>query len=56
MGRKTAEVSALSSKNVLDKYESLTGEDLGRELNAFEKAKYEYSQLVMSLSKAFKED
>ena len=56
LGRKTAEISALSSKNVLDKYESLTGEDLGHELNASEKAKYEYSQWVMSLSKAFKED
>ena len=56
LGRKAAEISALSSKNFLDKYEYLTGEDLGHEPNAFEKAKYEYSQLVMTLSKAFKED
>ena len=29
LGREAAKLSALSSKNLLDKYEYLTGEDLG---------------------------
>ena len=39
----------LSSKNLLDKYEYLTGEDLGYKPNVFEKAKFEYSPLGMTL-------
>ena len=46
----------MSSKNLLDKFEYLTGEDLGYKPNVFEKAKFEYSSLGMSLSKTFKED
>ena len=56
MGRKVAKISALSSKSHLDKYEYLTGEDLGYKQNVFEKAEYEYFPLGMSLSKAFKKD
>ena len=52
LDRKAAEVSALSSKN-LDKYEYLTGEDLGLKPSTVEKAKFEYSPLGMSLNKAF---
>ena len=44
----TAKTSALSSKE-LDKYEYLTGEDLGYEPGAGEKFKFEYSPLVEAL-------
>ena len=39
---KAAEISVLSSKN-WDKYEYLTGEDLGLKPSTVEKAKFEYS-------------
>ena len=44
LDRKAAEISALSSKN-LDKYEYLTGEDLGLKSSTVEKPKFEYSLL-----------
>ena len=44
LGRKTAKISAFSSNN-LDKYEYLTGEDLGLKPNTVEQAKFEYSPL-----------
>ena len=47
---KTAEISALSSKN-LGKYEYLTGEDLGRKPSTVEKTKFEYSTLLKFLIK-----
>ena len=50
LDRKAAEISALSSKN-LDKYEYLTGEDLGLKPSTVEKAKFEYSPLVKFLIK-----
>ena len=50
LGRKAAKISALSSKNLLDKYEYLTGEDLGYKSNVFEKVKFEYSKLGMVLT------
>ena len=53
---KVAKISALSSKNLLDKYEHLAGEDLGYKPNGFEKAKFEYSPLSMLPNKAFKKD
>ena len=56
LGRQATRIYALSSKNVLDKYENLTGEVLGYKPNVFKKAKFEYSPLGMSLSKAFKKD
>ena len=52
LDREAAKISALSSKN-LDKYEYLTGEDLGPKPSTLEKAKFEYSPLGMSLNKAF---
>ena len=42
LDRKAAEISALSSKN-LDKYEYLTGKDLGLRPSTVEKVKFEYS-------------
>ena len=40
LDRKAAKISALSSNN-MDKYEYLTGEDLGLKPNTVEKAKFE---------------
>ena len=54
LGRDAAEISALSSKDLLEKYEYLTGEDLGYRPSVLEKTKYKYSPLGMSLSKSFK--
>ena len=56
LGREAAKISALSSKDLLEKYEYLTGEDLGHRPSALEKAKLEYSPLGISLSKSFKKD
>ena len=56
LGRETAKISALSSKDLLEKYEYLTGEDLGHRPSVLEKTKFEYSPLGMSLSKSFKKD
>ena len=55
LGRKAAEISAFSTKN-LDKYELLTGEDLGLKPSTVERAKFEYSPLGLSFSKAFKQN
>ena len=55
LSREAAKISALSCKN-LDRYEYLTGEDVGYKPSAFEKVKFEYSPLGMSLDKAFKKD
>ena len=41
---KAAKISALSSNN-LDKYEYLTGEDLGLKPSSIEQTKFEYSPL-----------
>ena len=56
LGREAAKISVLSSKDLLEKYEYLTGEDLGYRPSVFEKIKFEYSLLGMSLSKSFKKD
>ena len=56
LGREAANISALSSIDLLDKYEHLTSEDLGHKPSAFEKAKFEYFLLGISLSKALKKD
>ena len=45
LSREAAKTSALSSKDLLEKYEYLTGEDLGRRPSALEKTKFEYSPL-----------
>ena len=56
LGREAAKISALSSKDLLEKYEYLTGEDLGHIPCVLEKTKFEYSPLGMSVSKASKKD
>ena len=43
LGREAAKISALSSKDLLEKYEYLTGEDLGHRPSVLEKNKFEYS-------------
>ena len=44
LDRKAAKISALTSNN-LDKYERLTGEDLGLKPSIVEQVKFEYSPL-----------
>ena len=56
LGREAGKMSALSSKDLLEKYEYLTGEYLGHRPSVLEKAKFEYSPLGMPLSKSFKKD
>ena len=51
--REAAKISALSSKDLLEKYEYLRGEDLGHRPSVLEKTKFEYSPLGMSLIKSF---
>ena len=50
LDREVAKISALSSEE-LDKYEYLTGEDLGYKPGVVEKVKFEYSPLGEALSK-----
>ena len=56
LGREEAKISALPSKDLLEKYEYLTAEDLGRRPSVLEKTKFEYSPLGVLLSKSFKKD
>ena len=56
LGREAAKISALSSKDILEKYKYLTSEDLGHSPSVLEKTKFECSPLRMSLSKSFKKD
>ena len=53
--RKVAKISALSSNN-LDKYEYLTGEDLGLKPSTVEQAEFEYSPLGKIFNKGLSED
>ena len=53
LDRETAKISALSSKE-LDKYEYLTGEDLGCKPDVIQRAKFEYSPLGEAFNKVFK--
>ena len=53
LDRKAVKISALPCNN-LDKYEYLTGEDLGLKPSAVEKAKFEYSPLGVVLSNKVK--
>ena len=55
LDRKAAKISALSSNN-LDKYEYLTGEDLGLKPSTAEQAKFEYSPLGKIFNKGLKKD
>ena len=45
LGRKAAKIYALPFKDLLEKYEYLTGEDLGHRPSVLEKTKFEYSPL-----------
>ena len=45
LGREAAKISSLSSKDLLEKYEYFTGEDLGHRRNTLAKTKFEYSPL-----------
>ena len=55
LDREAAKTSALSSNN-LDKYELLTGEDLGLKPSTIEQAKFEYSPLGKIFNKGLSED
>ena len=55
LDRKAAKISALSSNN-LDKYEYLTGEDLGLKPSTVEQAKFEYSPLGKIFNRGLSED
>ena len=50
LDRKAAKISALSS-NYLNKYEYLSGEDLGLKPGTVEQAKFEYSPLSKDFTK-----
>ena len=55
LDREAAKISALSSNN-LDKYELLTGEDLGLKPSTIEQAKFEYSPLGKVFNKGLNEE
>ena len=55
LDREAAKISALSSNN-LDKYELLTGEDLGLKPSTIEQAKFEYSSLGKFFNKGLSEE
>ena len=55
LDRKAAKISALFSNN-LDKYEYLTGEDLGLKPSTVEQAKFEYSALGKIFNKGLNEN
>ena len=54
--REVAKISPLSSKDLLEKYEYLTGKELGHRPSVLEKTKFEYSPFGMSFSNAFEKD
>ena len=55
LDREAAKITALSSKE-LDKYEYITGEDLGYKPDVIQKAKFECSPLGEDFNKIFKKD
>ena len=55
LDRKAAEIYALSSNN-LDKYEYLTGEDVGLKPSTVEQTRFEYSPLSTLFNKGLNED
>ena len=55
LDKKAAKISVLSSNN-LDKYEYLTGEDLGLKPSTVEQAKFEYSSLGKVFNKGLDKD
>ena len=56
LGRKAAKISALSFKFLLEKYEYLTGEDLGQRPSMLKKTNFEYSPLSAVLVNNFKKE
>ena len=48
--KEVPKISALSSKDLLEKYEYLTGEDLGHRPSVLQKTKFEYPPLGAVLS------
>ena len=55
LDREAPKISAFSAKN-LDKYEYLTGEDLGLNPSTVEQAKFEYSPLAKIFNKGLSKD
>ena len=55
LDRKATKISALSSNN-LDKYEYLTGKDLGLKPSTIEQARFEYSPLGKIFNKNLSEN
>ena len=55
LDRKAAKISTLSANN-LEKYEYLTGEDLGLNPSTVEQAKIEYSPVNKTFNKGFKDE
>ena len=55
LDRKSTKISALSSNN-WDKYEYLTGEDLGLKSSTIEQARFEYSPSGNIFNKGLSED
>ena len=55
LDREAAKISAVSSKD-LEKYEYLSGEDLGYKPDVIQRAKFEYSPLGEGCNKVFKKD
>ena len=55
MDRHAAKIGALSSKE-LEKYENLTGEDLGYKPDVIQRAKFEYSPLGEAFNNLFEKD
>ena len=55
LDRKAAKISALSSNN-LDKYNYLTGEDLGLKPSTDEQVRFEYSPLSKFLNEGLKQE
>ena len=55
LDREAAKISALSFKE-LNKYEYLTGEDLGYKPDVIQRTKFEYSRLGEALNKVLKKD
>ena len=55
LDRKTAKISALSSNN-MDKYEYLTGKDLGLKPSIADQVKFEYSPLCKIFNKGLHKD
>ena len=55
LDREAAKISALSFKE-LNKYEYLTGEDLGYKPDVIQRTKFEYSRLGEAFNKVLKKD